>query len=142
MKTIPKSPYNLLQEIYWPDSWKILVCCMFLNQTTRKQVDKIRDEFFETYPTALKASTADPEKMSFLLQPLGFKTRRTQNIIKMSRAFMDGNWKKPSDLPGIGKYAEDSYNIFMNHDLTVLPQDKILNKYMDWRLEYEKNKQI
>jgi endonuclease III len=115
---------------------------MFLNQTTRKQVDKIRDEFFETYPTALKASTADPEKMSLLLQPLGFKTRRTQNIIKMSRAFMDGNWKKPSDLPGIGKYAEDSYNIFMNHDLTVLPQDKILNKYMDWRLEYEKNKQI
>ena len=50
------------------------------------------------------------------------------------------NWKKPSDLPGIGKYAEDSFNIFMNHDLSVQPQDKILNKYMIWRLEHEQNK--
>ena len=113
---------------------------MFLNQTTRKQVDKIREEFFETYPNAQKAAMADHEKMSLLLQPLGFKNRRTQNIIKMSRAYLEGKWQKPSDLPGIGKYAEDSYNIFMNHDLTVQPQDKILNKYMDWRLEFEKTR--
>ena len=138
--SIPKSPYNLLQELYYPDSWKIMVCCMFLNQTNRKQVDKIRDIFFEKYPSALKTSTADSSIMSIMLQPLGFQNRRTNNIIKMSRAFLEGSWKKPSDLPGVGKYAEDSYKIFMNHDLTVEPNDKILNKYMEWRLEFEKNK--
>lgn len=115
---------------------------MFLNQTNRKQVDKIRDEFFEKYPSALKTATSDPSIMSILLKPLGFQNRRTQNIIKMSRTFLEGNWKKPSDLPGVGKYGEDSYNIFMNHDLTVQPQDKILNKYMEWRLEFEKNKNL
>ena len=31
----------LLQEIYQPDGWKMLTCCMLLNLTNRKQVDTI-----------------------------------------------------------------------------------------------------
>ena len=142
VSNIPKSPYNMLQEIYHPDVWKTLICCMFLNQTTRKQVDKIRDEFFERYPTPLKASQANQESMALLLKILGFQNRRSQNIITMSRQFLDGNWQKPSDLKGIGQYAEYSYEIFINHNLNVVPDDHILNKYMVWRLDYEKNKNV
>lgn len=138
---IPKSPYNLLQEIYYPDPWKIMVCCMFLNQTTRKQVDKIRDEFFEMCPTPQKAISADREVMSTLLKPLGFQNRRTNNIKKMSQEFLDKQWNHVSELQGIGQYAQDSYNIFILGDLTVQPNDKILNKYMEWRLEHEKREQ-
>lgn len=135
-----KSPYNLLQEIYEPDGWKVLICCMFLNLTTRKQVDKIRDEFFETYPTPQAAIKANPDSMAALLKPLGFQNRRTKNIMKMSQDFLDKNWNSPSDLIGIGKYAQDSYEIFINNNLNVQVEDKILNKYMVWRLEYERNR--
>lgn len=137
---LPESPFNLLQEIYQKDPWRILVCCMFLNQTTRKQVDTVRDEFFEKYPTAYFAAKAIPEEMSQIIKTLGFYNRRANSIIKMSRDYIDAKWLKPSDIHGIGQYAEDSYNIFVNHDLSVIPNDKILNKYMEWRLEYEKNK--
>ena len=41
----------LLQEIYQPDGWKMLTCCMLLNLTNRRQVDVIRDELFKRYPT-------------------------------------------------------------------------------------------
>ena len=44
----------LLQEIYQPDGWKMLTCCMLLNLTNRKQVDGIRDELFKRYPTPKK----------------------------------------------------------------------------------------
>jgi methyl-CpG-binding domain protein 4 len=137
---LPESPFNLLQEIYQKDPWKILVCCMFLNQTTRKQTDGVREDFFEKYPSAYAAAKAVPEEMSQIIKTLGFYTRRANSIIRMSRDYIDIKWTKPSELHGIGQYAEDSYNIFVNHDLTVKPSDKILMKYMEWRLEYERTK--
>ena len=42
----------LLQEIYQPDGWKMLVCCIMLNLTNRKQVDRVRHKLFKKYPTA------------------------------------------------------------------------------------------
>ena len=34
----------LLQEIYQDDGWKMLVCCMLVNLTDRRQVDTIREK--------------------------------------------------------------------------------------------------
>ena len=31
----------MIQEIYQSDPWKMLIGCIFLNQTTRDQVDKV-----------------------------------------------------------------------------------------------------
>jgi len=43
----PRSGYGLIQEDLWPDEWKILVSCMMLNYTSRKQVEKILPSFFK-----------------------------------------------------------------------------------------------
>lgn len=128
-----RSPYNLLQEIYHPDEWKIFVCCMFLNQTTRAQVDRIRHEFFRRWPHARLASHADQDEMARLITPLGLSNRRSAAIIRMSKEFLSTDWNKPSDLHGLGKYADDSYEIFIKRNLTIRnPADKFLQKYMDW----------
>lgn len=130
------SPLNLLQEIYRftpHGEWKVLMSCIFLNQTTRKQVDRIRDEFFLRWPSPEAASKANPTEMSSLIEPLGLKNRRTQIIIRMSREFAEGNWKEPKELYGIGQYGQDSWDIFIRFKLNIKkPSDKVLTKYLKW----------
>ena len=38
----------ILQEVYQSDGWKMLVCCIMLNLTNRKQVDRVRHELFKS----------------------------------------------------------------------------------------------
>ena len=54
----------LLQEIYQPDGWKMLTCCMLLNLTNRRQVDGIRDELFDRYPTPQDMMKADQSELA------------------------------------------------------------------------------
>lgn len=130
MKT---SPYNLLQEIYRPDDWKIFVCCMMLNQTTRHQVDQVRHEFFRRWPNARKAMAADAAEMAELIKLLGLANKRSLGIIKMSTDYIEKDWREPKELYGLGQYAQDSYDIFIRKRLDVKnPADKFLSKYMDW----------
>lgn len=130
MKT---SPYNLLQEIYRPDDWKIFVCCMMLNQTTRQQVDRVRAEFFRRWPNARRAMDADVHEMAELIKPLGLSNKRSAGIIRMSEDYIKKDWKEPKELFGLGQYAQDSYDIFIRKRLNVVdPADKFLSKYMEW----------
>jgi len=126
------SPYLLLQEIYNEHPWRVLVCCIMLNCTSRKQVDQVRDEFFERYPTPEDVTTADPEEMSELISPLGFKNKRTSTIRRFSSDWISLDWKEPKELYGIGKYAQDSWEIFMKGNLAVEPTDGVLGKYLAW----------
>lgn len=50
----------------------------------------------------------------------------------MSEQYLSGNWIEASDLYGIGKYGNDSYQIFIKDNINVIPNDHALNKYMDW----------
>ena len=73
----------LLQEIYQPDGWKMLTCCMLLNLTNRKQVDTIRDELFSKYPTPKDMMNANQSELAELLKPLGLYNRRAKSLKKM-----------------------------------------------------------
>ena len=73
----------LLQEIYQSDGWKMLTCCMLLNLTNRKQVDKVREELFKKYPTPKDMMNADESELSELLKPLGLYNRRARSLKKM-----------------------------------------------------------
>ena len=138
MEYIPDSPYGFLQEIYRHDPWKMLIGCIFLNQTTRKQVDKIREEFFLKYPDAEKASKADLKEMASIIRPLGFYNRRSKTIKKFSEEYIDSKWTEPSELYGIGNYAQASWDIFQKYDVSVETNDGPLNKYLSWAREYIK----
>ena len=118
----------LLQEIYQNDDWKMLVCCMLLNQTNRKQVDTIRDKLFRTYPTANHMMKAKTEILVEILRPLGLYNRRANSLIKMSEGYVRG--LDINELYGIGRYALDSYEIFQRGNYNVKPSDLVLQEYL------------
>ena len=125
----PKSPFDLLQERYWPDDWKILIVCLLLNQTSRKQVEPMIESFFERWPDPMSASNADEDEMRDLIRPLGMFNRRVKSIKKMSQQFMSG-FDNAIELYGCGKYADDAYRIFMKGEWRdVEPNDHALNDY-------------
>ena len=129
----PTSPHGLLQENYWPDQWKILVCCLLLNQTSRKQVDPMIDEFFVRYPDPKSIMGANEESLRQLLRPLGMYNRRVNTLKKFSEGFSAGEWTTAADLYGCGKYADDAWRIFCKGDWQdVVPNDHALNEYHGW----------
>jgi len=119
----------LLQEIYQPDGWKMLTCCMLLNLTNRKQVDTIRDELFKRYPTPKDMMNANQSELAKLLKPLGLYNRRAKSLKRMSEGYVKG-FKSVDELYGIGQYAMDSWEIFQNNNRNVNPTDKVLLAYL------------
>jgi methyl-CpG-binding domain protein 4 len=134
----PRSPYGLIQEDLWPDEWKILIACVFLNCTSRKQSEKILPTFFRKWPKAETIVTADPYEIEQLVAPLGFKKMRTKRVIELSRAYL-GAWKHATELPGVGTYAARAWEIFCKNQLgTEAPKDGALTRYWNWRLHDQK----
>ena len=132
----PKSPHGLIQEVLWPDEWKILMSCLMLNQTTRKQVDKVIWQFFDKWPEPKEFLKSTHEEVSNLLRPLGFYNRRPKAMRKFTEQYMQDEWLEPIELYGIGKYANDAWRIFCRGDWQqVEPQDHALNKYHSYLQE-------
>jgi endonuclease III len=127
--------FGLIQERYWPDEWKMLVCCLCLNLTTRKQMEPVVAELFQRWPTARDMAAADPAEISALTVSLGMQHKRAQTLIRFSREF-DAGFKSVRDLHGVGKYAEDSHLIFaLGQWQSVRPTDGALTKY--WKHLHE-----
>lgn len=133
----PVSPYGLIQETLWPDEFKILVSCMLLNCTTRRAAEKVIPKLFERYPDAKSMAAADREELSSLIAVLGFRNRRTDNLIAMSKEYLKGTWSHPRHLPGIGEYASAAWEIFVAGKLPKdPPRDHALVRYWKWRKRY------
>ena len=129
----------LIQERYFPDRWKMLVCCLMLNLTSHKQVNPIIDGFFKRWPNALKASEADELEMKEYLKSLGMYNKRAKTIIKMSKQFIEG-FSQPKQLYGCGKYASDSDLIFyQGRWKEVEPTDGALKRYIRFMKKIENN---
>ena len=135
----PKSPYDLLQERFWPNEWKILVVCLMLNQTSRKQVEPMIEDFFKMYPDPQSILKADEEVLFSFLKPLGLANKRSKTLKKFSAQFLEEDWKTAKDLYGCGKYADDAWRIFCLGDWKeVSPKDHALVFYHnfltnDWK---------
>jgi len=129
----PKSPVRMLQEDLWPDEWKILVACILHNLTSRKQVDKVYEQLFTTYPDAHSMSHADIDKLKPIIEPLGMVNRRSKALVKFSQQYVQKDWNTPKELYGCGKYADDVWRVFIRGDWqSVEPNDHALNKYHDF----------
>lgn len=130
---------GMIQEIYKDDPWKLLIGCIMLNRTNHRQVRSVIVNFFEKWPDAETAAEADEAEMAQMLKPLGFYNRRAITVKKFSKMYSDMvfwfdnlEWSNDiKDLPGIGKYASDSYEIFVNNNHNIKPTDKELIKYLN-----------
>lgn len=132
-----RSPYSLIQEDIWssrPESeWLILISCMMLNCTNRRQVDKILPEFIRRWPKPIDVLNADHDEIKTLCKPLGFASRRTKNIVMMTKMYLASPWTYAGELPGIGSYAARAWEIFCHGELgDEPPTDHALTKYWKW----------
>ena len=128
------SPYGLIEELFCDDVWKLLVCCLLLVQTTRKQLDPVLARFFCKFPgprELLKARCGDIES---LILPLGLQKKRSKTLLQFSKEFVEKEWISPRELHGIGDYGEAAYDIFYRGKVALPVQDHALNWYVEWKL--------
>lgn len=131
----PRMPKPLLQEFYWPDSWKVAVVCLFLNCTQRKQVEPVVDRFFARYKDAeayVKAYEWEESKADIvdLIRSLGFGNRRAERIYKFSCDFMTKGDKDPRGCHGVGEYASACFEmLFLGKFGDAPPNDHALKDY-------------
>lgn len=127
---------GLVQEPYFGNEWKVLVCCLLLNMTTHTQVRKVLPILFDEYPNAKKMSLAKEDKLKEILKPLGFYNKRSKTLIRFSQEYLNKDWKTAKELYGCGKYADDAWHIFCVGDWqNVQPSDHALNIYHDFLKE-------
>lgn len=135
----PRSPLSLLQEDLWSGNqeseWLILVSCILLNCTTRKQVEKVLSIFIKKWSTPDELLRAEKMDVLEVIAPLGFGRRRVVNLYKMSSVFISG-FSDVRSLPGIGEYAARAHEIFCQGILgDDPPNDHALGGYWRWANE-------
>lgn len=123
--------FGLIQEEFVHDPWKLLVTCCLLNLTNIRKVWDVIDELFEQYPSWRAVNDCAFDDLVKLLKPLGLQRRRAKSIIALSNAYANSTVDVIT-LPGVGKYASDSYKIFVEKNYDVQPTDKELIKYLKW----------
>lgn len=136
----PRSPLSLLQEDIFPNEWLLLISCIMLNCTTRKQVEGVLLEFVNRWPTPHSLLAADKGEVLDLIKSLGFGRRRVVNIFKMTQAYVDGSAMDIRSLPGIGEYAARAHEIFCQGIIgDAPPNDHALVGYWRWIKNNESN---
>ena len=120
----------IIQQEFQHDPYQMLIGCIMLNQTSNKNVRQVIYAFFDKWSTPQSVLEADPNEIRELIRPLGFYNIRTNRIIRFSLEYINKKFTKASELYGIGKYADDSYEIFIKGNLKVEPTDKILIRYL------------
>jgi methyl-CpG-binding domain protein 4 len=121
----------IIQQEFQHDPWKMLIGCIMLNQTSNKNVRQVIYDFFERWPTPQSVVSANTDDIRDLIRPLGFYNIRTNRIQRFSLEYIEKRFINASELYGIGKYADDSYEIFIKGNLNVNPTDKILIRYLN-----------
>jgi len=112
----------------------MVIACILLNRTTGRAVRNVIYKLFLKYPKPRDMITSADQiaEISSIIRPLGL-IKRAEYIYTFTLQFVQGCWKSPVELKGIGKYAEDAYRIFCCGDYKdVEPQDHALNKYHQW----------
>jgi methyl-CpG-binding domain protein 4 len=120
----------IIQQEFQHNPFQMLIGCIMLNQTSNRHVRKVIYTFFERWPDPQSILDADPNEIREHIRSLGFYNTRTNRIIRFSQDYLTKTFKRASELYGIGKYADDSYEIFIKGNNSVEPTDKILRKYL------------
>jgi methyl-CpG-binding domain protein 4 len=121
----------LIQQEFRHDPFKMLIGCIMLNQTSNKNVRQVIYTFFDRWPTPQSIINANVQDIIEHIRPLGFYNMRARRIQRFAHEYITKPFKSACELHGIGKYANDSYEIFINGNLNVNPTDKILLKYLN-----------
>ena len=93
-------------------------------------------EFFKKYPSPESLVDAEETALRVILQPLGLVNKRVKTLKRFSEEFVTKRWDHAKELFGCGKYADDTYEIFIVGNWTgVHPQDHALTDYHTFLLQ-------
>lgn len=127
---------RLFQERLHYNPFWMLVACQLVNLTTWRQAEPAFQWLVATYLTAERLATAEPDDLHDAMRPLGLWRRRSITLVTFARAWRR---RRPVDydgvlaMPGCGKYAADSWAIFVEQRFDVEPDDGKLTWYLDRR---------
>ena len=138
----PRSPFGLLEELLWDRPWALLLSCILLNQTTRRQVDPVLCRLLREWPDAAAAAAADAAAVEAVVRPLGLHRRRSRTIIAFSKAFLEDSWTRADELPGVGEYGAAAEAIFCRGDRSTKPCDHALALYLRWWRALEREEEV
>ena len=137
-----RSPLGLLEELFADNPWRLLLSTIFLNRTTRVQVDHVMFKFLQHWPTPECILEAQAEDVSSILQPLGMRDRRAKGIIRFTKDFVHMKKRKSDreftedDVMALfycGDYAYSTYSIFVLNRLDVTTDDSMLATYLEYK---------
>jgi endonuclease III len=113
--------------------WMLVACCL-VNCTTWEKARHAHAYLMRSYTIKKLAGMAQVDDRVYrVIEHLGFGSQRTEKIIGMARAWLE---RRPTraqevyDLPGCGKYAADSWAIFIDGRRDVSPNDGKLNWFL------------
>lgn len=124
---------RLFQERLRHSPFWMIVACQLVNQTTWRQAEPAFRSLLAMYVTPGRLSRAAPEDLHDVLRPLGLWRRRSVSLTRLALAWSKippTCYDEVSALPGCGKYAADSWAIFVEGRLDVEPRDGKLNWYL------------
>lgn len=112
---------DLLRQPFW-----MLVACQLVNLTTWEQAKPAFAWLRRNYRDEHELAGAFEEDLHVPLQPLGLWRRRSSILLKFANAWIENPPKSYDDvmeLPGCGKYAADSWAMFVEGRRDVQPKD-------------------
>lgn len=137
-KSRPPNHFGLVQEIYQHNLYHLIVQAILWNQTRGSQAIIILRLLLEKYPTPAILAIANEDSLADLLHPIGLFRLRAKRLIALGQAWIvnppkagvvykvrykcepEESFWEIAHLPGVGKYAIDSYRIFHRDQLLGL----------------------
>ena len=110
--------------------WEHMVGVIMLNQTGRKPVKYVLPKFLKKFPNPTSLLNSTVEEVIDIIKPLGMYNIREKRLRRMSEDYLTWNKQDALALYGIGKYGNDSYEIFFKQNYNVKPTDKELVRYL------------
>ena len=125
-----RTDIRLIQEDL-DDPWRMLVANILLNRTRGDTVKGMLDDLFERWPDPQAMSLATEAEIAAAIRTVGFQNRKARMLIRMSEDYLR---REPlSKTFGVGRYASDSWAIFVEGREDVEPEDRALRAYLDER---------
>lgn len=123
---------ELFQERLRETPFWMLVACSLVNLTTWQQAKPALEAILERYGRPEELARAEPTDLHDVLRPLGLWRRRAVSLVRLAGRWLEVDHASVNikSLPGCGKYAADSWAIFVEGRTDVDPTDGKLSWYL------------
>lgn len=111
--------------------WRMLVACILLNRACGRSVSNVLEKTLHQWHSPYHLARASRVRVNSIVYSLGLMDHRAGHLIGMSEAWMDGKRPPKDKMPGVGRYAVDSWRVFvLGRKQIRMDADRRLKDYM------------